>query len=107
MAVKADHTVEGGVWNEALHGWVWHDAAGWRHRVDGPAYIHPDGRQEWYLHGLLHRVNGPAVMYADGHQEWWVQGRAITQAVKSWMHDNNITLPFTPEQLVEFELRWL
>ena len=42
------------------------------HREDGPAVIHPDGKQEWYLNGLRHRTDGPAVIRADGRQEWYV-----------------------------------
>ena len=32
------------------------------HKVDGPAKIWPDGRQEWWIHGELHREDGPAIM---------------------------------------------
>ena len=27
------------------------------HREDGPAIIHADGRQEWYINGELHLTN--------------------------------------------------
>jgi len=44
------------------------------HRVDGPAKIWADGRQEWWVKGLRHRDDGPAVICSDGGQEWYVNG---------------------------------
>lgn len=130
MDVGVDHAQEGGVWNEAYHWWEWRDAAGRWHRVDGPAIVRADGLREWFLHGDWHRADGPAVIRTNGHQEWrlhgkrhrvdgpavigddgrqwwYVKGRDITTEVNSWMARSGITLPFTPEQRMEFELRWL
>jgi hypothetical protein len=130
MAIEPDYTMEGGVWAEKSQQWDWHDDQGQRHRVGGPAYIHADGSQYWYLHGRLHRLDGPAVTYPNGTlvwyvhgelhradgpaiihstgcQSWYVQGRNITREVQPWMAVQGITLPFTEEQLVEFQLRWL
>jgi hypothetical protein len=45
------------------------------HRVDGPAMVFADGREEWYLNGLRHRIGGPAVTWADGYREWYQNGR--------------------------------
>ena len=36
------------------------------HREDGPAYIWPDGRKEWWIEGRLHRLDGPAIIQLDG-----------------------------------------
>lgn len=52
------------------------NAGGRTHRVDGPALIHRDGGEQWYLDGDLHRIDGPAVTYGDtGGIEWWVAGK--------------------------------
>lgn len=39
----------------------------------------------------------------------WYNSRGIdiTDEVETWMEVNNICLPFTPEQQVEFALQWL
>lgn len=69
------------------------------HRLDGPAVVRPDGREEWYRngnlhrddgpamviggnefwyrHGRLHRWDGPAVVRVDGTSEWWLNGTRI------------------------------
>jgi len=101
------HRVDGPAWISGVNGhqeWYLH---GKRHRVDGPAIIDATGLQEWYLHGQGHRVDGPAHIGASGSLVWYVQGRNITTEVEEWMQAHNITWPFTPEQLVEFQLRWV
>lgn len=50
------------------------DAAGERHRDDGPATIHPV-EKSWWRHGEVHRVGGPAVVNADGFEQWVQDGR--------------------------------
>jgi hypothetical protein len=35
------------------------------HCETGPAVIHPDGYQAWYLNGLRHREGGPAIVYPE------------------------------------------
>jgi hypothetical protein len=67
------------------------------HRRGGPAAIYPDGREEWWYHGIfnrvdgpriktgnveiwykdhkMHRLNAPAVLYPSGEKEWWVDGK--------------------------------
>ena len=47
------------------------------HREDGPAIIHADGSQEWYINNKLHREDGPAIIYANGSQEWWLNGKKL------------------------------
>ena len=44
------------------------------HREDGPAVEHPDGRKEWWIHGIPHRVDGPAIEHADGVKGWFIHG---------------------------------
>lgn len=41
------------------------DANGVLHNENGPAVIHSDGYQAWYLNGLRHRDGGPAVVYPE------------------------------------------
>jgi hypothetical protein len=45
----------------------------------GPAYItyYADGQkasEEWYQHNQLHRLDDPAVIYQDGREEYWLHG---------------------------------
>lgn len=53
----------------------WRLANGQLHRIDGPAYVHPNGTDEWWQHGKLHRVDGPAVTYTDGSEFWYQHGQ--------------------------------
>lgn len=54
---------------------LYRDAAGRLHRLDGPAWIEPNGRENWYKHGKLHRLDGPAVSGGeDGWESYWVEG---------------------------------
>jgi hypothetical protein len=48
----------------------WYNEHGELHRTGGPAVIHPDGTQYWYLNGMKHRTDGPAVIFSDGEQYW-------------------------------------
>lgn len=41
------------------------------HRLNGPAYISPDGHREWFQNDLLHRLDGPAIIWSDGYEEWY------------------------------------
>jgi hypothetical protein len=78
---------------------------GKRHRLDGPAYIN-NGRQDWYLNGKRHRTDGPAVIYPDDcrpftpviypddWREWFINDKNITQEVRNWMKNQNITWPW-------------
>ena len=77
-----------------------------RHRLDGPAIIRVDGTQEWYVNDKLHRLDGPAIIWSDKIQEWYVKGKKITEEVKKWMTQMNITYPFTDEEKVLFAVRF-
>ena len=49
------------------------------HREDGPAVIHPKGKnravtEEWYYHGRRHRKDGPAMSFIDGSFAWYYFG---------------------------------
>jgi hypothetical protein len=45
-----------------------------RHRLDGPAFIHPNGLQQWCVNGKLHRMDGPAITYSGG-EAWYVNDK--------------------------------
>lgn len=34
-----------------------------------------DGAEGWFRDGLLHRTAGPAYTHPDGKQEWWVNDK--------------------------------
>jgi hypothetical protein len=107
MAIEEDYIAQGGVWSQFYSSWEWRNNRGLWHRADGPAVIYSDGHQEWWLHGKWHRVDGPAVIYPNGPRFWYVQGQEITAEVLAWMRDNDVSLPFTKSQQMEFALRWL
>jgi hypothetical protein len=41
----------------------------------------PDGTQKWYHNNTLHRNDGPAVIYPNGRTEWYLHG---VQQVTVW-----------------------
>jgi hypothetical protein len=73
------------------------------HRLDGPAWVAPDGGKRWYFEGEKHRTDGPAITKPDGTLEWWVEGKihrddgpAIERAigrVEWWLNDHPLVGP--------------
>ena len=61
------------------------------HRLGGPAYICPDGTHFWCQQDKIHRIDGPAIIFADGGVEWYINDKEITDEVKCWIEDNNIS----------------
>ena len=53
----------------------WRDEQGRLHREDGPALIHANGSEKWYLNGVRHRDDGPACVYVNGTEKWYRHGR--------------------------------
>jgi hypothetical protein len=51
-------------------------------------------------------VDGPAVIHANGTQEWYIQGKSITPQVEAWMKDHAITWPWNDETQMQFILTW-
>jgi len=47
------------------------------HRIDEPAIIHSDGKEEWFQNGKRHRDNGPAIFLPNGTEHWYQNGRRI------------------------------
>jgi hypothetical protein len=52
----------------------WYNSNKSLHRENGPAVIHADGTQQWYVNGKWHRTDGPAMIYPDGAQLWYING---------------------------------
>lgn len=91
----SSHTFAGGAVEEE-----WKDAAGLRHRTDGPAFVETarDGSLEvevFYVHGDLHRRGGPAVRryLSDGRvyaERWCVNGQTSRiDGPAEWLRDEN------------------
>jgi len=57
------------------HGNIQYTLYGELHREDGPAFIHADGTQMWWLNGKCHREDGPATIWEDGSQFWYINGK--------------------------------
>lgn len=44
------------------------------HNTTGPAWVHEDGTEEYYIDGKLHREDGPARIFLNGKKEIWFHG---------------------------------
>ena len=77
------------------------------HRLDGPAWIHPNGTEYWVQDGDLHRLNGPAVIRHDKRLYWYVKGKNITREVSKWLKEQNITLPMSESEQTMFILKFV
>lgn len=54
---------------------IWKNPYGEFHREDGPAIIYADGREDWYINGLIHRDGDlPAITTRDGYMAWYQYG---------------------------------
>lgn len=53
------------------------------HRIDGPAWITPDGDQYWFYGGFMHRSDGPAYISKLEKQEFYIRGQQLD--VKDWL----------------------
>lgn len=51
---------------------IFKNQCGQYHNADGPAIIHGNGSQEWFLNGQRHNPQGPAVIRQNGREEWWL-----------------------------------
>lgn len=50
----------------------WYDENNLLHNEDGPAVLHTDGSQFWFIHGNRHRLDGPAVQFSGGTEYWYI-----------------------------------
>lgn len=57
--------------NDGYQAWYMDDE---RHREDGPAVIFPSGSKNWYINGVLHRLDGPAIETCNHNQTWYIHG---------------------------------
>ena len=53
----------------------WRDINDRFHRIKGPAIVHSNGDEEWWLEGVRHRTNGPAKEFDNGNKEWWIKNQ--------------------------------
>ena len=83
----------------------WRNKNGELHRDgDKPAVIYAYGYLGWFQNGERHRSCGPAVIRSDGRNEWWINGQYIDDLVYDWLA--GAEWQGTPEQIVEFQLRF-
>ncbi len=66
---------------ENWDGEISHFEGGSLHRDDGgPARIWPSGQSEWYYKGRRHSFTGPAIIRPDGKNQYWIHGVQISKA---------------------------
>ena len=83
-------------------GWYQNDK---QHRDDDkPAFIGADGSLSWWQNGQTHRICGPAIISSDDKFFWYIYDEDITQKVNEWLDGEE--WQGTPEQIVEFQLRF-
>ncbi len=56
-----------------------YDERGDYHAEGVPAFISPDGHQEYYQHGKYHNDKGPAVIHSDGSVCYYIKGIRVPQ----------------------------
>ena len=49
------------------------------HNPYGPAYICYNEYKEYWIEGKLHRLDGPAVIYEDGREEYLINHENLTK----------------------------
>jgi hypothetical protein len=69
-------------WSSAKHPEIYLDDA----LPNKPAVEYPNGRKEWWYHGLRHRLDGPAVIDPTGSKEWWVLGQPVVGVAPTQEH---------------------
>ena len=42
-------------------------------------------------HFITHREDGPAIIYSVGEQFWYAHGKCITEPVRNWLKDHDLT----------------
>ena len=49
------------------------------HNPYGPAIITSNGHKLYYMEGKCHRLDGPAIIYCDGKEEYCINGYSLTK----------------------------
>jgi hypothetical protein len=62
------------------------------------------GNMEWHKNGFRHRIMGPAVLHPNKKKQYWINGKNITIEANRWLKTKKYNEPFTLEQQVEFML---
>jgi hypothetical protein len=72
------------------------NASGKYHCENGPAFIHSDGSEEWYVNGKRHRIDAPAATYKlnDSIMEKWYKNGALHRiggpaVSRKWIKDSH------------------
>lgn len=66
----------------------WYNKDNILHREAGPASIHTDGSQFWYVNGEFHREDGPAIETPNGPQ-WYFHG--IRHKIDDWLAKSKLS----------------
>jgi hypothetical protein len=92
-------------WISANGSLYWYQNGRMHRDGDKPAYIDANGSLSWLQNSQRHRFRGPAVIYPNGKCKWWINDKNITKAVNAWLADEE--WQGTPEQIFEFQLRFM
>ena len=49
------------------------------HNPYGPAHMNKNGYRSYYIEGKCHRLDGPATIYSDGKEEYWINDEYLTK----------------------------
>lgn len=65
------------------------------------------GTNEWRRFGRYHREDGPALIHDDGREEWFLNGVELTD-IPQWIVDSGMPhwSEWTDEDRMHFKLRW-
>lgn len=73
-----------------------------RHREDGPAIIHPDGRKFYFINGIQSSEDHPCDIWPNGEKMWFLHDNIMRKngphmdrpnGYKIWYSDNGSTWP--------------
>jgi len=67
---------------------IWYKRGNVFHRVEGPAIICDNGRQQWFLNGNCHRIGGPCIIDPNDQlnpEIYYIHGEPMSKQ-KYWNH---------------------
>ena len=50
-----------------------------RHNTYGPAYISRNGYKAYFIYDIRHRLDGPARIWNNFKEEYWINGKNLTK----------------------------